>query len=75
MDALLQERLTRVWRRGDRCVAVLDIFYAAGGLEVAQGTRGTVKKLNGAVVYVAWDGKPEGPPWATSPENLDPLPE
>ncbi len=65
-------RLMRRWTVGERCVAVMDIYYAIFEITIEAGTEGTVKAITRAgVVVVEW------PRWkddfATSPDVLDPI--
>lgn len=70
-------RLVRVWQRGDRCFAVMDIVYAGSGATIAEGTRGYVVGVGrSAVVVVQWEPDDEGRviTESTSPDSLDPVP-
>jgi hypothetical protein len=74
MDPEDLERLTRVYKPGDRVVAFCEIHYGHHPeLVIAEGTGGTVTFLGRAnVPLVQWDGLTAGLGVATSPDSLEP---
>jgi hypothetical protein len=74
MEAEDLERLTRVYKPGDRVVAFCEIHYAQHPeLVIAEGTGGTVDIVSRAnVPLVVWDGCAPGLGIPTSPDSLEP---
>lgn len=57
------ERLLRVWRAGERCIAAQPIVYAMAAVEIVERS---------SVLLVRWDG--DDHTLATSPDSVDPYP-
>lgn len=78
------EALMRKWKPGDRCVAAVDIFYTWANVEIPEGTRGTVQRVDrSGVPWVRWDanaswqghhGAPKFVDFPTGPHSLQPEP-
>jgi hypothetical protein len=73
------QRLLRDWKRGEKCIAVMDIFYEVYGdeVKVPEGSIGYVQQITSSgELHIAWVGfsylaTPEFR-FETSPELVDP---
>lgn len=65
-------RLLRVWAVGERCTAVVSIFYAVHDLEIRVSALGTVERVEASrVLGIRWDDHRDVVA-STSPDNVNP---
>jgi hypothetical protein len=74
-DAPALQRLLRPWEAGERCRAVMPIFYAHNGVEIDEGGCGVVVATRpdvSAILMIRWEGREDL--LATSADAVEPDP-